>query len=142
MQSEQQNKNNILGQVLLLAAFSLCVYIVATIGISYRGKSAAILERAWKLDIQNLKLNNKLPAYWDDIRLIEKYTAKDDNKAETWMKDVYPPIEINPNGQHKLEILFISQSENGEQKAVIQHHIINIPTGDSVWEIGRTYDLK
>ncbi len=136
------NKNNIFGQVLLLAAFALCIYIVAVIGITYRDKSAAFLERAWKLDIQNLQLNNNLPLYWNDIRLIEKYSAQDDPVAKSWIKNVYPPIEINPMGNYKIELLFISQEDSSEKKAIVQHHIIYLPTGDSVWEMARIYNLE
>lgn len=135
------NGNKIFGQVVLLLALSLCVYILASIGMTYRAKSAATLERTWRTDIDNLSFSNKLPPYWKEIRIVEKFAAVNDRLAESWIKNVYPPIEINPSGKYKLEILYLSEDENQTQKAIIQHHIIHIPTGNSIWEISRKYDL-
>jgi hypothetical protein len=130
------------GQFTLLAALALILYAAANIGLSYRAKSAVKLEEIWQLDIQNLTANHKLPSYWNEIRFIEKIAAQGDSTAETWAKTVSSPIEINPNGNYKLEILFLSQEEDGKKRAVIQHHMIHIPSGNSVWELGRTYELN
>lgn len=129
-------------QVLLLVAIAISVYFVANIGLTYRAKSTARLEQLWSQDIHNLQSINKLPVSWNDIRLVEKIPSNDDALASLWTKSVSPPIEINPNGTHKLEILFISQkSEDGHTQAVIMHHITNAETRNLEWELGRTYTL-
>lgn len=123
-------------------AIAFSVYLAATIGMNYGTQSAAKLEHIWKQDIQNLLKAEKLPSYWKDIRLVEKVAARDDLLAESWSKFVSSPVEINPSGEYKLEILFLSQKEGRHERAVIQHHMIHIPTGNSVWELGRTYILN
>ena len=52
------------------------------------------------------------------------------------------PLQIFPEGQYKLEILFISQeSEAGVPQAMIQLQIVTIESNNTVWELLRTYDL-
>ena len=129
-------------QFSLLAILALIIYSVAQIAMSYRAESAEKLEKVWQQDLENLHSQNKLPSYWSDIRTVEREPAQDDSLANQWVKSVASPIVINPNGQYKLEILFISQTDSGQTRAVVQHHLIHIPSGNSVWELGRTYDLN
>jgi len=132
----------IIGQFSLLAAISLVIYVLAQIGLSYRAESAQVLERLWQNDFQNLKVNSALPSYWSNIRIVEKTAAQGDVLAEVWTKSVAPPITVNPDGTYKLEILFLSQVDGPQKRAVIQHHIVDISTGNTVWELGRTYEFN
>lgn len=131
----------LLSQTTILVALAAAIYIISNIGLNYKAKSGVELELIWKNDIATLKSSNKLPAYWTEIRTVEKINGPDDSIAAKWVKSVSSPIEINPNGQYKLEILFISDKENGIHRAVIRHHMIHIPSGNSVWELNRTYVL-
>ena len=135
------NYKNLFSSTLLLIATALVVYTIATIGINYRSKSALQLEQLWRSDIKTLRIENKLPSYWGHIRQVIKLTAPTDNRAQSWLKDVSLPIDINPEGEYKLEILFVSDFEDGHRRALIRHHFIHIPTGNSVWEVSRTYNL-
>lgn len=138
----QRPVKKIAGQTILMIALSAALYVIAVIGINYKSKSSENLELIWAKDIKNLVQHNSLPAHWIDIRLIEKVAAQDDPLAENWSKSVSSPIEINPKGDYKLEVLFLSQEENGHLRAVIEHHLVHIPTGNTVWELGRTYLLN
>jgi hypothetical protein len=132
----------IIGQFSLLAAVALVIYVLAQIAIYYRSESTQILEKIWFDDIQALQTENKLPISWKEIRQVEKIPAQGDSEAALWVKSIASPILINPEGEYKLEILFISQKDDGHEKAVIQHHLIHIPSGNSVWELGRTYEIS
>ena len=131
-----------LSQIILLSLIAFSIYTFAKIGLDYRAKSAERLEHVWREDIQNLQHAHKLPASWDDISQVEKIPGLQDAEAASWVKSVSSPIQINPSGKYKLEILFLSQNDNGHKRAVIQHHMIHIPSGNSVWELGRTYTLN
>jgi hypothetical protein len=133
---------NLFSQFFLLAAISSLIYLAANLGLSFQAKTSQKLERVWQEDLHNLAQAKKLPSFWFEIRSVEKVAAQEDSTAEDWALNVSTPIEINLNGKYKLEILFLSQNENGVTRAVIQHHIIHIPTGNSVWELGRTYILN
>lgn len=129
-------------QFIFLTAIALIVYAIANIGQSYRSADSASLEVAWYKDVENLKSADRLPQYWNSIRIVEKISANNDVTAAKWAKAVSSPIEINPSGEYKLEILFLSQMDTTPPKAVIQYHIIHIPSGNSVWELARIFELK
>lgn len=130
-------------QVVLMVAVALGLYIAANIGISYQTTSSAQLEKLWAQDIQNLSLANKLPPFWNEIRIVEKNSEIQDPISKTWAENVSLPVEINPQGEYKMEILFLSQkNELGQTRAIIQHHIIHVPSNNSVWELARDYSLK
>jgi hypothetical protein len=131
-----------LGLFSLLLAITVIVYILASLGANYRSPSSKLIERIWQQDISNLNNLHKLPSTWSEIRLVEKVNASGDSSAEVWARDTNSPIEINPKGEYKLEVLFISQHDGKHERVVIQHHMIHIPSGNSVWELGRTYELN
>ena len=135
------NFQKLFGQLFILIALSLLLYLGATYAINYRAASTVKLEKLWQEDLVNLKATKKLPSYWQSIKEVKKISANEDAEAEKWVKSIASPIEINPTGEYRLEILFLSQSENEQEKAVIQLHIIHITSGNSVWELGRTYEL-
>ncbi len=126
-----------------MVAVALGVYIIADVGATYRAKSTARLAQLWQKDIDNLQFAHKLPAYWTEIRLVERYPANDDVLASLWSKTVSLPVEVNPQGEYKLEVRFRSQkNEAGVIRAVIEHGITHIPSNNYVWELGRTYVIE
>jgi len=130
---------SLFSQAAVMLAVAASLYLITKIYTDFNAKAGVRLQSLWEEDIQNLLAQNKLPSTWKKISQVEKIAARNDLIAESWVKTVSAPIEINPEGEYKLEILFLSQKENGHESAVIQHHLIHIPTGNSVWEIGRTY---
>jgi hypothetical protein len=136
------NLKKLFTQSALLLAVATSLYIISSLYLEFSARSGARLEILWKTDIENLSLENKLPLAWRQVRQIEKVAAQNDLVAELWVKTVSAPIEVNVGGEYKLEILFVSQKEDGSESAMIQHHLIHLPTGNSVWELGRTYQLE
>lgn len=99
------------------------------------------LQKLWQQDIAKLQTEKALPVGLNNIREIEWVTP--DTISKTWRRYAKPPFHIKPDGEYRLELLVLSQNDEGDSlKAVIQHHLIHIATGNSVWELGRTYSLS
>ncbi len=130
------------GAFAVLIATAGAIYIAATLGLAYSSPTTKTLQRIWEQDIDNLSGHHKLPPSWSEISVVQKINANGDRDAERWARETVSPIEINPKGQYKLEVLFISQKSAGHEKVIVQHHMIHIPSGNSVWELGRTYQLN
>lgn len=140
--NDPKTLKRIISSFSFLAALALIVYLAASIGLSLRARSSGTLSRVWQADIEQLKSQNSLPEFWNEIRQVEKLAAQGDTTAMLWVKSVSAPVTIDTKGEFKLEILFLSQkTDSGNLRAVIQHHMIHIPTGNSVWEMSRTYEL-
>ena len=135
-------KKNII-QFFFLIITAVIIYGVANIFGNYQNKNALTLEQLWSADIKKLSENNFLPLAWNEIKFVEKNAAENDSIAETWKNKISAPIQVAPEGQYKLEVLFISQeSENQTQQALIQLQIVTIESKNTVWELTRTYDLN
>jgi len=135
------NLKKLIGEASLLLAIALSIYTATVILMAYRSNSTRRLEAIWQEDIKNLSESKNLPMYWYEIRSIEKHSPPQDQPAGLWSRSLSVPLEVNPKGEYQMEILFLSQSDGGHLRAIIQHHIIHTPTGNSVWELGRTYTL-
>jgi hypothetical protein len=99
---------------------------------------SATLTKLWREDIENLNNSKILPAAIYNLREIEWIAP--DKQARKWTKFLKPPFALKSSGEYRLELLILSQ-QDGALAAVIQHHLIHIPSGNSVWELGRTYTL-
>ncbi len=128
--------------VFLFAAISLIVYTISIVGKNFRFSSTQRLELLWKEDIQNLAKAQKLPQSWRDIRAVERTAPSTDKRASRWTHEVAVPVKVNPNGNYKLDVLFVSQDESPHLKALMQMNIVDIKSGNTIWELDRTYDLK
>lgn len=131
----------LLSLTVLLSAVSLVVYLLAQIGLNYQSRSSLQLEQIWLSDVTKLKEKRLLPTYWNDLKEVEKITSPGDRLAATWAKSAAVPVSINPEGKHKLEILIVSDHDDDSLKAIIRLHITHIPSGNSVWELSRIYNL-
>ncbi len=128
--------------IFLLASLALIIYAIGIVGKKFRFSSTTRLERLWTADLINLAKDGKLPAQWSEIREIDKIAATGDRLAARWVSDVNVPIRVNPSGDYKLQILYLSQSKPPHLRALIQLTLVHIKTGNSIWELDRTYNLK
>ncbi len=122
-----------------LVAVTVGFYLSSLVIFDEMSFQSLSLSKMWREDITNLEVNKLLPISLNDIREVEWVTP--DEKSKVWAKYLKSPFSINPMGQYRLEILLLSQNDSG-LVAVIQHHLIHIPSGNSVWELGRTYTLN
>lgn len=100
---------------------------------------AQMLAELWRKDIERLHSAHILPKELSNLREIEWIAP--DPLAQYWSKNTELPFTPRPDGRFKLELLILSQTDDGQMIAVIQHHLIDLNSGNSIWELGRTYDL-
>ena len=105
-------------------------------GSTYRAQE---LTNLIKNDIAELSRVPNLENYFKKLK--ETQTIGSDSIAHVWAHFVRANIQTQPSGQFKLELLYISQTEDG-LKAIVQYHFIDLKSGDSVEEFARYYDLK
>jgi hypothetical protein len=99
------------------------------------------LEEVWHKDIKKLEAEKALPPGLKNLRNIDWETP--DITAKTWKRFVQSPFLTKESGEYRLELLVLTQNDAGSTlTAVIQHHLIHVASGNSVWELGRTYALS
>jgi hypothetical protein len=121
-----------------LVAVTIGFYFASQIIFDDFSSQSQTLSQLWREDVENLEAKKILPPAFHNLREIEWVTP--DVKSKEWAKFLKVPFELKPDGEYRLELLVLSQ-EDGPVLAVIQHHLIHIKTGNSVWELGRTYTL-
>ena len=95
------------------------------------------LEIQWAQDVEDLESSKKLPPPWFDVREIELYGGTPETK--NWLKRIEIPVTAKkPNGNHKLEVLVVAWEEDGKRGALIQYNLVDLKSGNMIWELGRT----
>ena len=144
-----------IGLILLLASLVAIVWIAyVQLGVSYYTKPPySKLIASWTDDVHNLEKMKKLPKEWSEIRELD---IKGDNSwpIQDWLGKIRdqkpkpgseslqkPPIKLNPKGRYKLEVFLIHWIEGYRYGAVIQYHLVDLATTNTIWELDRTYHL-
>ncbi len=92
-------------------------------------------------DVKELKHRPELNKYFNSIKEVRPISSEADGIASVWARFVKAKPLAQPIGQYKLELLYISQNDDG-LKAIVQYHFVDLKSGDSVEEFARYYDLK
>jgi hypothetical protein len=93
---------------------------------------------AWEHDLQRLKVAKSLHPGFESIKKIQLYSPSDRMKK---IFKKYPiNFELKPQGRYMLEV-FMDEIEGGEG-VVIQYDLVDTKTGNTVWELGRTFPHK
>jgi hypothetical protein len=116
--------------------FLIIAGIVLMVFISQNPPSNSIQE-IWDADQKNLA--QSIPQ-WNSIKLIEMESSSD--IAKDWIKKVKPPVPINPSGEYRMEVLFMLSDDKSPDQVIVQHHVIHISSGHSVFEVSRSYSLN
>jgi hypothetical protein len=89
---------------------------------------------AWDEDLKHLDKAHLLPQGFKGLKKID-LTSSSTRLRDAFKK--YPlDLSYNPNGKYSLEI-FADEIEGGG--VVIQYDLIEIKSGNTVWELGRTF---
>jgi hypothetical protein len=125
-----------------------CVFIIA-IYLSYNAYQDAVpfwnndhagmLNVLWKDDVKLLVKAQKLPKAWGEIRNIHVDTASP--IAAKWMKNIEVPIKVRHDGGYRLDILIDHWIYQGHLGAMIQYNLVDLKSGNTVWELGRTLTI-
>ena len=102
--------------------------------------SSARLYKAWKKDLKALKKKKQLPAGFDSIKEIS-YTPLSSMAAQ-WMSHIRVPVSLSHKGKYKLNLEVDHWVEKQKAAAVVHYQLVDIASGNTVWEFGRTYPVR
>ena len=102
--------------------------------------SSKTLYNKWKEDLAKLKQNNQLPGGFDSIKEINYSPLS--SMAGQWVSGIIIPISVKKDGKYRLNLEIDSWSENNKTAAVVHYQMIEIRSGNTVWEFGRTYPIR
>ena len=90
-------------------------------------------------DFDSLKTQKYLPKTWEDIGSIEVNGDKFFKK--NWLQNLPLPLNFKPNGNRHLEVEVLPWEVEGKYGSVINYHLLNRDTRETLWEFGRTFEL-
>lgn len=95
--------------------------------------------RSWQEDQAILKKAGNLPEGLSHLRQVE--IRSDNSPAQEWLADLKGKIPLDPNGTFKLSVMVIHWIESNRYGAVVQYNLVDLKSGNTVWEFSRTYKL-
>jgi hypothetical protein len=101
---------------------------------------AEIFHELWQKDLDLLRASKKLPDGWKSLRVVE-YVALDQDVWK-WIEHKKPEFNIDPEGQFRLEVLIDHFDDEEGKAALVEYHLIDLKSGDKVWELGRTVKIR
>jgi hypothetical protein len=130
-----------IGFTLIIASvLSMLLVLVAFLKLSFwLAPPEEKFSRAWKEDIQLLEKSGKLPKEWQSIKAVEM--TGDNSPVQNWLPGLVAPIKKNPEGNYQLNVFLIHWLEDNRYGVVIQYHLVDLNTKNTIWEIGRTLKL-
>jgi hypothetical protein len=93
----------------------------------------------WTEDIRLLERSGKLPKEWSQIR--EVSIRADNSTIQDWLRELHPPIKKDPKGRFRLDVFLVFWIEGIRYGTVVQYHLVDLQTENTVWEDGRTFRL-
>lgn len=133
----------LLSLIFLVISFTCLAYFGKEVYEILRLQDAGDAEKLyilWERDLQTLQEQNKLHPGWSQIREVVLIGGTPTTKK--WLKEIGSPVRINPKGDHRLEVLVLNWTDEGREGAVVQYNLVNLKTGNMIWELGRTFTLK
>jgi hypothetical protein len=100
-----------------------------------------VFSKKFEADIRFMHQSGHLPKMWDHLKEV-KFVATSKG-AEIWLEQAKPKIATSENGQYLLEFVLIDDSEPAKKTtvALVQMSIIDIKSGNKLWELARYYSL-
>ncbi len=93
----------------------------------------------WSRDLEAQR--RQVPEFWSQLKEV-KWSAGT-KRAKEWKEKIAHrlPIKTNASGKYTLEIILLPWMDQGQMGASIQYSVIELESGNTVWESGRTYRL-
>ena len=129
----------VFGFVSIFIATALAAHLTLSYLDYVNAPPAKRLQLLWNRDTKMLADQNKLPKEWNDIREIVYITPT--RLAKVWAKSVKAPIALNSLGKYKIEIMITDWQNKGATSAMIQYDLLDLKSGNVLWEFGRTFSL-
>jgi hypothetical protein len=122
-------------------AVGLLSYIVLDFWSTRNAPLFRKLELQWAQDVELLESSKKLPPGWFDVKEVEITGGTPETKGI--LRKIRIPVQVKKeDGQHKVEVLVVVWEEEGKRGALIQYNLVNLKTGNMIWELGRTLILS
>ncbi len=126
-----------LASLFLCMAAAVMAFLILDIWSQRNAPLFRKFEMQWATDVRLLEESGKLPKGWFDVREIELIGGTPETK--TWLSRIEVPLRAkNPDGHHKLEVLVVIWEEEGTRGALVQYNLVNLKTGNMIFELGRT----
>ncbi|MCM2280875.1 MAG: hypothetical protein NDI61_03405 [Bdellovibrionaceae bacterium] len=94
---------------------------------------------SWRADLALLEKTKHFPEAWKNLKEIE-FTSNE-SFVDEWYKFTHSPIALHKNGKFKLQVLAVHQIYENRYGVLLQYNWIDLATGNTVGEIGRTLKL-
>lgn len=122
-------------------AIAILAYILLDFWNARNAPMYKRFERQWASDVRLMEESGKLPPAWFDVKEIEIVGGTPETK--NWLRRVQIPVQIkNDQGHHKLETLVVLWEEEGKRGVLTQYNLVDLNSGNMVWELGRTLILN
>lgn len=124
-----------------LLLWCLAIGLIAYVTLDFwHGRNAPLykkLERQWFEDVDLLEESGKLPQPWYDVKEVELIGGTPETR--NLLKRIKIPVGVkNQGGTYKLEVLVVVWEEEGKRGTMIQYNLVDLKSGNTVWELGRT----
>lgn len=95
--------------------------------------------RAWREDLLLLEQSKHFPEAWKSLNEV-KFSSPD-GLVEEWFKQTKSPFVTDNQARYRLEILALHQINGYRYGVMLQYNWVDVKTGDTVGELGRTLRL-
>lgn len=135
---------SLLGFLFLIFGFMISWFTFGDIVPFWTHSEPEILRVLWKQDLENMLAAGKLPEGWFQIKTVE--VAKSNwpyTPNHLIAQTLLPTIQTRAEGTMKARI-FLDYWETGDTHkhgAYTQIQLVNLQTGNTVWELNRSYEL-
>lgn len=91
-------------------------------------------------DLSTLSNTGKLPKYFFQLKNIKWSYYDEELKQQIPVESL--PFKTTSNGLYNLEVDAFSSSQKTPKVTIIQMSLIEIKSGNKVWELSRNYEIK
>ncbi len=130
----------VVGTALLILGTALAAYVALETWRPSGGEmNRETFEAQWTRDLAQLREKKLLPLGFESLKMIEFSTS--DDQVRAWLEQFKPEFVMHTQGLYKLEVLIDTWADGQEKGVIIQYHLVDLASGDTIWELGRTLAL-
>ncbi len=104
-----------------------------------RATPSSRMSQALADDLSLLQKNHKLPPAFEHLKKI--YVKGGDQAAQDLLKNARLPLNTVPQGNFNLDVLLTTWRHKSIWGIIVQYDLVD-PTGNTIWELGRTLQVS